>query len=433
MIRRNMKICLVTLSFFFGGVTNTLFALENGKLPTNEEISIITISSLVELETLAKEVNSGNDFKGQCIKLASDINLTADESVDGKAIGWESIGDSGISNSKLIKKFFSRSRSFNGTFDGNGYTINCNVDNFSKTHKNFKSSAIFGCIGKQGIVRNLNIAGKITAKNDSKIALSGLCDTNYGLIENCNVRASVEGNTGSIGICLNNYGKIRNCNVRGKFISQDLVCAGVAGYNHSIIENCDVKAVLTNCAAKSSNTSDGFINPETGGISSFNYGKISKCSVDSYINNKNIDINAKYELYIENQKSCKSKSNDGSAGGIASTNNGLIENCTVKGAVNAYKVGGIAAKNYEAIKNCKVDGCISGVIVGGVAAQNVSGDNKLFSKFALSNNGGLIENCDVNGEIKTLFLAGTIICKDYWDDARGQLKNCNADDLNIKK
>lgn len=142
MIRRNMKICLVTLSFFFGWVTNTLFALENGKLPTNEEISIITISSLVELETLAKEVNSGNDFKGQCIKLASDINLTADESVDGKAIGWESIGDSGISSSKLIKKFFSRSRSFNGTFDGNGYTINCNVDNFSKTHKNFKSLSL---------------------------------------------------------------------------------------------------------------------------------------------------------------------------------------------------------------------------------------------------------------------------------------------------
>ena len=40
MIRRNMKICLVTLSFFFGGATNTLFALENGNLPTNEEIMI---------------------------------------------------------------------------------------------------------------------------------------------------------------------------------------------------------------------------------------------------------------------------------------------------------------------------------------------------------------------------------------------------------
>ena len=431
MIRRNMKICLVTLSFFFGGVINNLFALENGNLPKNEEISTVTISSLVELETLAKEVNSGNDFKGQCIKLAGDINLTSDESVDGKVTDWESIGYC-ISNNKFIKNFFSKSRSFNGTFDGNGYTINCNVNNFAKTHKNFKSSAIFGCIGKQGVVKNLNIAGKITTKGDSKIALSGLCDTNYGLIENCNVRASVEGNTGSIGICLNNYGKIRNCNVRGKFISQDLVCAGIAGYNYSIIENCDVKAVLTNCAAKSSNTSDDFINPETGGISSFNYGKISECSVDSYINNKNIDINVKYELYIENQKNCESKSNDGSAGGIASTNNGLIENCTVKGAINAYKVGGIAAKNYETIKNCKIEGCISGVIVGGIAAQNVSGDNKLFSKFALSSNGGLVENCDVKGEIKTLFLAGTIICKDYWDDARGQVRNCHAECTTIE-
>ena len=103
-----------------------------------------------------------------------------------------------------------------------------------------------------------------------------------------------------------------------------------------------------------------------------------------------------------------------------------------EGLFNINFVGGIAAKNYETIKNCKVEGCISGVIVGGIAAQNVSGDNKLFSKFALSSNGGLVENCDVKGGIKTLFLAGTIICKDYWNDARGQVRNCNAECTTIE-
>lgn len=440
MKKRNMVLKMLSVSLIFSLLLFSLaifnsFALEN---QVNNEV--IFISSQVELETLAQEVNSGNDFKGQQIKLANDINLTSDELVDGKSISWEPIGYSNLGN-KFFKQLMSnfnfnsnllnRNKSFEGIFDGNGYTINCNINNFEKISGKYTLGAIFGCIGKNGIVKNLNISGKITSK-DNQVALAGICDNNFGLIENCNVRANIDGEVGACGICNKNYGMINNCSSKGRITSKDYTCAGISSYNYSSIQNCTVSATIINCVDKGLQGNNKFKNPESAGICSFNYGNISNCKVNSHITNQNLDSDFDYDSYLLNQGKEIAEWNDGSAGGIASTNNGLIENCTVSGSMNAYKLGGIAAKNYESIKDCSVNNKMTGVIVGGVAAQNIAGDNRVSSKFIFWKKSGYLNKCIVSGEINSFFLAGDIYCKDYWDDVHSCVQDCISENLSLK-
>lgn len=437
MKRRNMflKVMSINLVFsllFFSLVSFNSFASEN---QGNE--NVVFISTQVELYTLMQEVNDGNTFKGQHIKLMNDINLTSNEQVDGKAISCVPIGYSSL-GSKFLEKWLSsfssslltRNRSFEGTFDGNGYTINCNIKNFKKINERYTAGALFGCIGKSGIIKNLNISGKITSK-ENQIAISGICDNNFGLIENCHVRANIDGEIGACGVCNKNYGMINNCSSKGRITSKDYTCAGIANYNYSTIKNCNVSSTIVNCVDKGLQGNNTFNNPESAGICSFNYGSISDCKVNSHINNKNIDSNFDYNKYIRTQSEEVSQWNDGSAGGIASTNNGLIENCSVSGSINAYKLGGIVAKNYESIKDCKFDGNLTGAIVGGVVAQNIAGDKRLSSEFILWKKGGYLSNCTVAGEINSFFLAGNIFCKDYWDDAHACVQDCTAENLSL--
>ena len=437
MKRRNMFLKIMSINLIFSLLlfslsSFSLLALEN---KSNEDV--VLISSQVELETLVQEVNAGNTFSGQHIKLMSDINLTSNELVDGKAMSWTPIGYSSLGN-KFLKKWLSsfssnllsKNRSFEGTFDGNGYTINCNIKNFEKIGERYTAGALFGCIGKNGVVKNLNISGHIKSK-ENQVALAGICDNNFGLIENCNVRANIDGEIGASGVCNKNYGMINNCSSRGRITSKDYTCAGIASYNYSTIKNCEVLATIVNCVDKGLQGDNTFKNPESAGICSFNYGNISCCTVNSHINNKNIDQNFDYNQYILKQGEEVSRWNDGSAGGIASTNNGLIENCSVSGSINAYKLGGIVAKNYESVKDCKVDGKLTGAIVGGVVAQNVAGDKRVSSEFIHWKKGGYLSNCTVTGEINSFFLAGNIFCKDYWNDAHACVQDCTAENLSL--
>lgn len=432
MFFKAMSINLIFSLLFLSLVNFNSFASEN-----EDKEEVVFISTQVELYTLMQEVNEGNTFKGQHIKLVNDINLTSNELVDGRSISYVPIGYSSLGNKflkKWLKNFTSnlltRNRSFEGTFDGNGYTINCNIKNFKKVSDRYTAGALFGCIGKNGIIKNLNVSGKITSK-ENQVALAGICDNNFGLIENCHVRANIAGEVGACGICNKNYGMINNCSSKGRITSKDYTCAGIANYNYSTIKNCDVSSTIVNCVDKGLQGNNTFKNPETAGICSFNYGVVSNCSVNSHINNKNIDSNFNYNQYILNQSDEVKKWNDGSAGGIASTNNGLIEDCSVSGSINAYKLGGIVAKNYESIKNCKVDGNLTGAIVGGVVAQNVAGDKRISSEFVFWKKGGFLSGCTVAGKINSFFLAGNIFCKDYWDDAHTCVQDCTAENLSL--
>ncbi len=391
-----------------------------------EDPDEISINSLVEMETLAEEVNAGNTFEGKCIKLKKDINLTADGSIDGKPIKFLPIGFGSKNNKRNMKN----TKYFNGTFDGNGHTIHCNISGFTESGKS-KGNALFGALGKEGVIKKLNLSGSITSKDD-KAPVAGICDINHGLIENCNTRATVNGCAGACGICSKNYGVVKDCKVRGKIMSSDYGCAGVALINYNNVFDCNVATNITNCYNKALLETRSFQNPETGGVCAFNFGKISNCSVNAQISNKNINSDFNYESYLEAKQPTDAKIKDGAAGGIVAVNNGLVEKSSFKGSINGFKVGGCAAKNYNVITDCSVDCKLRGVIVGGAVAKNIAGDKEVSGEFIVDESEtGQICNCTISGEATTFFLGGGVSCTDYWDDPKALIDNCNADNLKI--
>jgi hypothetical protein len=84
-------------------------------------------------------------------------------------------------------------------------------------------------------------------------------------------------------------------------------------------------------------------------------------------------------------------SGSGRVAGVADTNNGTIENCSVEGKVSSRSgdsVGGVTYNNSGTgvIQNCYVTGEVSGKdYVGGVAGYN---------------NGGRVQNCYVTGDVE---------------------------------
>lgn len=391
--------------------------------PGDSEENPVFIKSKLDLETFAQAVNAGDSFEGKHVKLGNDIYLTANESINGKSIKWESIGSCFFNQSN--GKFSDDSKTFKGTFDGNEYSIICNIGEFVNSEGTAINGAIFGDVGNNAVLKNVNIRGIISDKK-IETGVSALCNANGGTIENCKVRAAVDGAYGASGVALVNCGTIKNCEVNGKILSKDLNCSGICGTNYGKIDSCQVHALLANCRNGGIGENNCYQMPETGGVASFNYGEITNCFVNSYISNKNIESLKNYETYLE-QKSDGGNAYMGCAGGIVSTNNGLIENCKFAGSVNSYEVGGIAGINYESIMSCETDDClIMGAIAGGIAAQNIFGDKNYSGKMVLDRKGGHIANCKSKASIKTLFLAGEIVCTDYWDDSHATVENCSS-------
>lgn len=409
-------ICFMSIITF---LTFNLNGLALFSQPGESKDNPIIISSKTDFESFKDEINSGNDFKDQYIKLSNDINLNSNEKINGSIIDWETAGYCIFNGDKKISK---DSKAFQGNFDGNGYTINCNI-NIEKN--NAKGLSLFGYVGENAKIENLNISGYIKSTAFNK-PLAGICDVNYGILENCNVKAKeIYNEYGVCGLCNTNYGTIKNCELKGKITSKDFICSGICGYNYKDIEDCKTFALLNNCTDKGIKGKNEFKMPETAGITSYNYGKVSNCNVNAYILNSNVDISAGIEYYRKrfyNQPTL----HDGCAGGIVSRNNGLVKKSHFKGYINGYQTGGICAVNYETIDECSTDCTLYGLIIGGISAQNIVGDKKVASNYVAELPGGYIKNCKVSGEINTLYLAGDVVCLDFWNDSHSITSDCSC-------
>ncbi len=204
-------------------------------------------------------IDSEYDLSQMCgsddyFKLACDIRLDADD--------WDP-------------------SSFYGVLDGNGYTLKIVRDTENADAK----VALFNV--NQGTIRNLNVHCVIYHKFYSPSTtgrMGGICITNEGLIENCNVTGSLESvifhtsyrNAYVGGICETNSGTIRDCgvyaDVHGKTHSSycDSYVGGICVTNETgaTITRCIVKGYL-------------FSNDGGGGIAKTNEGTISECCVAS--------------------------------------------------------------------------------------------------------------------------------------------------------
>ncbi len=145
-----------------------------GELPAETD-GVIVISTADELAAFAAAVNAGNTFAGKTIELANNIDLNN--------IEWTPIGCGNNTTTKTFK----------GTFDGKGFTIsNLKITNFigGAAVKSATGVGLFGNVGTNGFVKNVNIDGARVDGNHYVAALIGY--SYFAKVEDCSVnRATI--------------------------------------------------------------------------------------------------------------------------------------------------------------------------------------------------------------------------------------------------
>ena len=162
------------------------------------------IRSERELRNIAFDLN-GN------YRLANDIVLTENWTGVGKAANG---ADAGIS--------------FNGRFNGNGYTIS----GFKMQDENGFNLGFFLQTGPDAIVENLRLVGSVSGRN----YCSALVGIHNGIVRNCVTEVDVTGKSApSSGFVGTNNGKIINCYALGQVTvaENNKHGAGFVNVNHS--------------------------------------------------------------------------------------------------------------------------------------------------------------------------------------------------------
>ncbi len=178
-------------------------------------------------------------FDGVYFAMTNDIDLGHDPAFDG-------ISADASAGSASVK--------FQGVFDGRGYTIdNILIPDrvvWSKvptetevgtlnTSECRTMGGLFGRLGENGVVRNLNIGA------GSKFEMYGTCAAFVasldGTVENCRNYADVTGYScwvGGIAGMVNKGGRISDCYNAGNIRSGYANVGGIAGSSNGMIENC---------------------------------------------------------------------------------------------------------------------------------------------------------------------------------------------------
>ena len=174
-------------------------------------------SSLGTLEVQAAEgtlSGSGTDNDPYIIKDAADLKAFA-ALLDGNAanLGICAKVADGVASIDVSDETWQpmpanvKDAGYTGVFDGNGATINLNVDKSADRSGN--NVGLFSIIGNGGEVKNVTTDGKVIGGS----YVGGICGTNKGTISNCNNKADVKATSypagGIAGYCDEISGKIQ--------------------------------------------------------------------------------------------------------------------------------------------------------------------------------------------------------------------------------
>ena len=323
-------------------------------------------------------INSSSSFNGKIVELNCNIDMK------NEVIGF--------------------SQTFEGTFDGKGYSI-----------INFRtSSGLFQEIGNSGIVQNLHISD---ASFDGESSAGIAAGNNRGKIENVlvtgNLTVTKEMNyTG--GIAGNNTGILRNCAFSGSITAgstegTDKYIGGIAGKNDGTIENCYTTGTITGKAAVVAGITGE--NSSLGSVKKcYNYMNVSGAASIAGIASRNlgtIEVCRNYGSVNQNNM----QADNGQAGGIAAGNDKTITNCYNYGAVTGTgnNIGGIAGYTKSGITECGNYGAVRGISsVAGIAGlYHYSSTNEIrecFNMGAIEGSGqgigGILGSAEENSDVK---------------------------------
>ncbi|MBE6641167.1 MAG: hypothetical protein E7619_06235 [Ruminococcaceae bacterium] len=201
------------------------------------------INNMDELFYFSNDVNSGNAYSGETVKLTADIDLAG--------YNWIPIG-AGDVNGQWI--------GFNGIFDGQGHTIS-NM----KITKGGGWNGLFGLVGRgtstfTESISNVNLKN-VVIENANRMT-GGVVGQMYGNIENCHVEGititavpnwagSAYDNGDKVGGIVGwlgdngNYHYIKGCSATNVTLKAYRDVGGIAGYigSSTIVENCAVDTV----------------------------------------------------------------------------------------------------------------------------------------------------------------------------------------------
>lgn len=173
------------------------------------------VSTAHGLEFVADLVNGGK----------TDIDITLTGNIDLTGETWTPIGSG-----------FSSNTSYQGTFDGQGYSITGLTITTNSTGG--QNATLFNYIGSGGTVKNLQVEVNYNVRQNG--AAGGIAYTNYGTITACSVTGNITASSGAIGgIAVNNFdtGIITACWFDGD-LTTTYDNGGIAAYNYGTITAC---------------------------------------------------------------------------------------------------------------------------------------------------------------------------------------------------
>lgn len=307
---------------------------------SNENGNTITIMNEPEMARFAYLVNAGNTYRGYTIKLDRDLNMHSHK--------WVPVGNN------------QSQKNFEGTFDGQGHTINGIVVNRSGSAYN----GLFGYVGGYdnpnvyGLVKNVSLKQSNITGGDYTGGLVGYLQYG-GRVDNCFTDASVSGNqyVGGLVGAMEGYGQNGIYGSVSATISNSLYMGSV------VTGSQNVGAVVGDRK-----------NP-------------SYCTVTSYYTNKNLSSLSEPGIYAV-------KAIDESTEGITVTFNGsgkVVYNGDTYGATNgtatftvhatdpykkltnvmvndeqiATKAGTFSFADYSSAEVCRINGTLSNVQLAG--------------------------------------------------------------------
>lgn len=213
---------LVSLFMVLGMIPNSAFA--------QGQANDIILSNLIA-ENDSKE--AGNVSTGSAItmsSLASDGSIPISDEEGLKNIKNDLSGKYILTGNITLTESWTPLGTFNGTLDGDGYTIS----GLSINNSTDSNIGLFSVIGGEGTVENLKIFGTVTG---AKNYIGGIAGTNNGTIKNCINNVNVSGGTSGQyvgGIVGNSFGtsavlsKIIGCVNLGNIEGKNYV-GGIAG------------------------------------------------------------------------------------------------------------------------------------------------------------------------------------------------------------
>ena len=181
-------------------ITNSSTEMSNSFNPVTVT-TLTTIGSAADWNTFVTVIKSGEDFAGKTLTLTADIP-TAEEIAAGTT---------------AVTTITSEEKAFCGTFDGQGHTINVDLNTSGNT-----ATGLFSYV-KGATIKDLTVTGTI---NNTGLYAGGLVGTAKGAtIQNCTLAATINSSGNEIGAFVGGCSQI-DANTPGNLTLQDCIFSG---------------------------------------------------------------------------------------------------------------------------------------------------------------------------------------------------------------